>query len=317
MKSSSELFPVSLLKAEAFGELSEDVYLVKHNRDHDKSVEVAVSHLMLTERKATLGSIVLVHGSFTNRGFWISRKGEGLAKHLLEQGFDVWLMEHRGHGNSPRNQEYFHNTVERYVLHDLAAVNEFVQEKSGDVPFWLGHSLGGVMIASAIASGVLTAENCRGQILLGTQVQERPKYLFIPFVGTLLKFKVKRKGELSGRELKIGPENEPAGVIVEYLQRYRWFKGWRFYSTAQRLQPAWNTGTAVPLLAIAGMADKTDSAKACKKFAEQYGGPTSLLMLGKAHGFERNYGHVDMVVSKGAAQEVWPRISAWLKNISQ
>lgn len=312
MKSSSELFPVSLLRAETLGELSEDVYLVKHNRDEDTSVEVAVSHLMLEGATPTQGSIVLVHGSFTNRGFWISGKGEGLAKHLLEQGFDVWLMEHRGHGNSPRNQDYFHNTVERYVLHDMSAVNEFVHEKSGSLPFWLGHSLGGVMIASAVASEVFTPKNCRGQILLGTQVLEKPKYLRIPLVGWLLKLKVKRKGELIGRELKIGPENEPAGVIIEFVNRYKLFGGWRFISTSQRLQHVWNKGSDLPLLALAGVADTTDSLGACKKFAKQYGGETTLLRLGKEFGFERDYGHIDMVVSKSAAKEIWPRISAWL-----
>src|SRR5690554_7862638 len=90
----------------------------------------------------------MVHGSFSNRGFWITRKGIGLARYLLDQGYDVWLMEHRGHGITPRNKDYFNNTVERYVLHDVPAVNEFVQEKSGQKPFWIGHSLGGVMIRS-------------------------------------------------------------------------------------------------------------------------------------------------------------------------
>lgn len=316
MKSSSELYPVSLLRADTLGELSEDVYLIKHNLDEDKSVEVAVSHLMRSGHTPTLGSLVLVHGSFSNRGFWLSQKGEGLARYLLEQGFDVWLMEHRGHGNSPRNHDYFNNTVERYVLHDMSAVNDFVQEKTGSSPFWIGHSLGGVMIASAVAGEVLTSENCRGQVLLGTQVVERPRYLRIPLMGSYMKLKMKRKGELIGRDLDIGPENEPAGVIVEFINRYKLFGGWRFMSTSQRLQPAWSAGFSLPLLAIAGSADTTDSPKACKKFAEQYGGPKEILMLGKQQGFARDYGHVDMIVSKDAAKEVWPRIADWLKTHS-
>ena len=34
--------------------------------------------------------------------------------------------------------------------------------------------------------------------------------------------------------------------------------------------------------------------------------------LGKADGFSQDYGHVDMLVSKGAQKEVWPLLAAWL-----
>lgn len=312
MKSSSELYPVTLLKAECIGQLSEDVYLIKHNLDTDKSVEIAVSHLANPNQPATRGPVVLVHGSFSNRGFWISNKGEGLAKHLVEQGFDVWLMEHRGHGNSPRNHDYSNNTLERYVLHDLKAVNDFVQEKSAQKPIWLGHSMGGIMIASAVAAGVLHAENCQAFITMGSQVIERPNSIRFPLAGQLLVLRSKRMGEIDGPKYQLGPENEPAGVIVEFVKRHSLFGGWAFISTKQRLMPAWRKANPLPMLAIAAVADSTDSAASCEKFAKLYGGTKEVWLLGKEQGYARDYGHVDMVVSKDAAKEVWPRISAWL-----
>ena len=314
MKSSSELFPVSLFRAEMLGEeLSEDVYLVKHNTDTDRSVQVAVSHLTLRHRSAYRGPVILLHGSFSNRGFWLSDKGEGLARHLLDQGFDVWVMEQRGHGLSPRNQDYLRNTLERYVLHDMPAVNAFVQEKTGHKPAWVGHSLGGVIIASAVAGGQLSAGNCAGIALLGTQALRRPWYLWLPLVGPVLRLLVWNKGELDGRSLNIGPENEPAGLINEYLARHSWFGRWQLKSTRQRLLPAWKQPHALPLLAVIAAADESDPARACRRFADYYGGTDKeQILLGKVAGFSRDYGHVDMVVSKDAAQEVWPRISDWL-----
>lgn len=313
MKSSSALFPVSLLRADILGELSEDVYLVKHNRDKDKSVEVAVSHLSLKNRTPSNGPLVLVHGSFTNRGFWLSRKGEGMARYLLEQGFDLWLMEHRGHGNSPRNDDYRHNTVERYALFDLPAVNEFVQEKSGQIPAWVGHSLGGVMIAAALAAGALHPNNCRAMVLFGTQVIKRPAYLWVPFMRLRMKLKAARQDELYGRALRIGPENEPFGIIKEFVDRYKLFGGWRFAQSKINLLPLWQKDLGVPLLNVAGVADTTDPVNGCQRFGELYGGGNKEnLLLGKVQGFSRDYGHIDMVVSKDAACEVWPRISAWL-----
>lgn len=315
MKSSSELFPVSLLRAEALGDLSEDVYLVKHNRDPDRSVQVAVSHLGLAGVTPTAGPVVLVHGSFTNRGFWLSDKGEGMARYLLEQGFDVWLLEQRGHGLSPRNQDYINNTLERYVLHDVPAVNEFVAEKSGRQPFWIGHSLGGVIIASAVAAGLLNDSNCRGLALLGTQALRRPAYLWLPLVGLVMRGLVRRRGELDGRRMGIGPENEPAGLINEYLARHSWFGSWQLKSTRQKLLPGWKGPQTLPLLAVVAAADTSDPASYCKRFAQMYGGEQKdILLLGKAGGFSRSYGHVDMVVSKDAAAEVWPRLSDWLQQ---
>ncbi|MDF1763329.1 MAG: hypothetical protein P1U57_07970, partial [Oleibacter sp.] len=74
MKSSSRLFPVTLLRADMMGPLAEDTYLIRHGRDSDPSVQIAVSRLMLSDEKPDVRGfpIVLVHGSFCNRGFWIS-----------------------------------------------------------------------------------------------------------------------------------------------------------------------------------------------------------------------------------------------------
>ena len=325
MKSRSALFPVSLLRAENWGDLNEDVYLLKHNRCADHSAEVALSRFSSTcGSSRTRPPVVLVHGSFSNRGFWLSAKGIGLAKHLLDEGFDVWLYDQRGHGLSPRNQAYHKNTLEQYVLADVSAISEFVQEQTGQKVSWLGHSLGGVIIASAVAANVLNDRNCRSLVLLGSQAVRRPWYLWLPLCGLFLRLIVSVKGELDGRQLKIGPENEPAGLVNEYLKRHDWFGRWQLMSTRQKLLPAWKKAT-LPLLSVAASADTSDPAKYCRRFFDMYGAESvsdsvangvdkEYILLGKDQGFDKDYGHVDMVVSKEAVIEVWPKISRWLKK---
>ena len=39
-------------------------------------------------------------------------------------------------------------------------------------------------------------------------------------------------------------------------------------------------------------------------------------MLSKEEGLSKDYGHVDMIVSKEAAEEVWPSIAEWFNNIT-
>jgi pimeloyl-ACP methyl ester carboxylesterase len=219
MKSSSQFFPVSLFKADVIGDLTDDVYLVKHGRDADPSVKIALSHIGIYGQSSKgKQPIILVHGSFTNRGFWLSSQGIGLARYLGDSNTDIWIMEMRGHGLSPRNNAYRENTLEQYALSDVPAINEFVIEKTGLKPVWMGHSMGGVLISTAIAAGTLPEMQVAGMVLLGSQVVRRRWFLKIPFVTSMGSLYFSFKAEMDGRKLNIGPENEPAGIAKDYLR---------------------------------------------------------------------------------------------------
>lgn len=315
MKSSSNLFPVSLQQACLWDDLSEDIYLIKHNDSEDKSVEIALSRLGRADVKVKYGfPIILLHGSFSNKGFWLSSKGKGFARHLVECGFDVWMMELRGHGHSPINDKYLKNTVEDYVKQDLPAVQAFVEENTGQIPIWLGHSLGGVCIAGAVAAKTLP--NMPTAIsILGVQVTRPIWYLQIPFVSFALKSYASYCRVLAGKKLGIGPESEPKSIVNEYLSRHSLFGKWQFKKPQKDLMPGWRQ-PGCPLLGISGAADTRDPFKYCEELYNQYGGEKTLLRLGKSQGLSKNYGHVDMIVSKQAQQEVWPKISDWLLEVS-
>ncbi len=316
MKSSSTKFPVSLLKADVIGDLTDDVYLLKHGRDNDPTVQVALSHVgIYGQTNKGKQPVVLVHGSFTNRGFWLSSQGIGLARHLVESGFDVWLMEMRGHGLSPRNQAYKDNSLEHYATTDVPAINEFVIEKTGLKPIWLGHSMGGVLISTAIAAGSLPEIQVAGIALLGTQIVRRRWYLQIPLVTSLGKIWFSFNSEMDGRKLKIGPENEPAGIAKEYLRWLGLLGRWRLKQNKTPLLAKWQ-GLDIPVLAMVGKNDQSDPAKYCQRFFDLCGSANKeFKLLAKEQGFSRDFGHVDMVVSKEAAEEVWPELSCWLGNI--
>lgn len=158
MQSSSELFPVSLMSAELRGDLSEDVYLLKPNNSPDSSVELALTRLGRAGAEGERGMpVVLLHGSFSNRRFWYSPKGIGLGPYLARAGFDVWIAEMRGHGLSPRNENYRDNHVAQYVRYDLPAIADFIIEQTGQAVHWIGHSLGGVILAAALGAVISTS----------------------------------------------------------------------------------------------------------------------------------------------------------------
>ncbi|WP_201217045.1 alpha/beta fold hydrolase [Pseudomonas sp. S32] len=312
MQSSSTLFPVALLSAERRGDLSEDVYRIKAGNGPDPTVELAVTRLGLADQRVVQGiPIILLHGSFSNRRFWYSPKGLGLGAYLARAGFDVWIPEMRGHGLSPRNRDWSHNCVAAYARDDLPAIAAFVREQAGQVPYWVGHSLGGTTLAAALGGGFLSEGQVAGVALFGTQVSRRYWPLKLPPVVWGAKMLLRRWGQLSGPRFKRGPEDEPIGLAFESLRWHGLFG--RFGDKHQD----WWAGLAqvkVPLLAVAGAADAQDPVWACRQLFAQWGDARKqFICLGPEEGFEA-FGHVDMLVSKAAQAQVWPLVARWLRE---
>lgn len=353
MKSSSELFPVTLARAEFLDRFADDVYLIKHNLDADRSVQIAVTHLApaaLVDRPKAgeRQPLVLVHGAFQNRYQWLGSQADGLACWLVDQGFDVWLMEMRGHGFSPRNADYQNNTAETCARFDIPAVAAFVQEQTGRKPVWGGHSLGGVAVATAVAAGFLNDDNCCGLVLAATQVLKRPWYLWLPLGGVSLRAMMRLRKELDGPGSGMGPENEPVGVVNEYLRRQGLLGKWRLQHDRTLLLPGWRSAR-MPLLMISGSADELAPAPSCQKFFNLYGNlvadadvkvdsdsdpadspladadpvasgcqrpDNQHRILGIAHGCSHDFRSDELLLGRGAEVEVWPGVLSWLQRLN-
>ena len=313
MQSSSELFPVALISAELRGDLSEDVYRLKPNNSPDASVELALTRLGRASEEGARGiPVVLLHGSFSNRRFWYSPRGVGFGAYLARAGFDVWIAEMRGHGLSPRNEHYRNNSVAQYVRYDLPAIAEFVYEQTGQTAHWLGHSLGGVILAAALGGRYLDGKRLRSVALFGSQVSRQYWPLKIPPVEWGARLALRAFPYLSGRRLKRGPEDEPIGIAREVM---RWLG---LFGRFGDRDGDWWAGLAevrLPVLAVSAVGDQQDPAWACRKLLQQFSdAPAAYLLLGRNTGFSSDFGHVEMLVSKEAQVEVWPQIEYWLRH---
>lgn len=314
MQSSSDLFPVALISAELRGDITEDVYRLKPGNSPDSSVELVLTRLGLPGHEGQRGvPVVLLHGSFSNRRFWYSPKCLGLGPHLARAGFDVWIAEMRGHGLSPRNQDYRRNRVADYARYDLPAIAAFVREQAGQAPHWIGHSLGGITLAAGLGGHYLGEADAASVALFGSQISRVYWPLKVPPVEWGGRFLLKRLAVLSGPGLKRGPEDEPIGIGLESL---RWHGLFGRFGDAER---DWWKGLAevrVPVLAVGAAGDQQDPAWACSKLLEQFGSETrQFLCLSRENGFADDYGHIEMLVSKHAQQEVWPLVEHWLERL--
>lgn len=205
------------MSAEVYGEFAEDVYLVKPNNSPDKSVELAVTHFTAAGESVRADAIpvVLVHGLYQNKRLWASERVT-LARSMVGAGFDVWLLEFRGHGQSPMNRRYSSNTMTDYARYDLPAVNMFVAEKTGKPVNWLGHGTGGGALLLSLALGAFEKQNL-GRILGMGVPFYAANWSRFPGVASLLMARRLREDQ------DVGPEPEPMSLLSSLVKENHWF----------------------------------------------------------------------------------------------
>lgn len=312
MQSSSKLFPVALVSAELRGDLTEDVYLLKPGNSPDGSVALALTRLGHAAAARRGEPLVLLHGAFANRRCWYTARGHGLGAWLARAGFDVWLAEMRGHGLSPRNRLYRHNRVADYARFDLPAIAAFVDEQCVQPAHWLGHSLGGLSIAAALAGEHLEAVRVRSLVLLGCQIRHLHWSLKLPPLNWGARLWLRGREQVGGGWLSLEPEDEPSGVACDAL---RWYGLLGRFAAGGEDWAAALGAVDVPVLALAGAGDHTDPARACRELLECFGSAQrAFLSLGRSQGFAEDYGHAGMLSSRHAPREVWPLLEHWLRH---
>ena len=108
----------------------------------------------LAALRLVMQHVVLVHGFAQNRYTWHSTR-RSFSAWLATEGFDVWNLELRGHGESKGR-----GAPERFV--DYVDDAAHVAEELGEPAFWVGHSLGG-----AVVYGAATRVPMRGVVGIG------------------------------------------------------------------------------------------------------------------------------------------------------
>lgn len=222
MLSSSQLFPVSLMRADFAGPLAEDVYQLNPGISPDISVRVAVTRVTDPAWEGPRRPVILLHSEFHNRRQWLSPEGRGFAARLAGEGFDVWLPEMRGHGLSPVNTHWSSNTLSSMALEDWPALHAFVTEQSGLAPVWLGVGVGGLSLSYSFIQ-VPEIGDAAGLVLV-----DCPTGHWFPGLSELSlkqRWLARRRGYVDGPALNWGMEREPWALFAELREWHRRRKG--------------------------------------------------------------------------------------------
>lgn len=278
----------------------------------DDGVELALYRARAEGPTRRNTPILLVHGTFSNRHFFLGSGDRGLARYLAARGYDAWVGELRGRGRSGEAGRVHQWRFEDWIRRDAPALLRGVCEATGRERLaWIGHSAGGVI---AVAYAGLAAElsgAIAGIVTAGAPAPTRPGMWHVPLAA--LGYGLTRLlGRFPARALRIGPEDEQPGIMGQWMAwniRGRWIgdDGTDYLASARRV--------TVPVLALAGAGDFIAPPSACRALLNAMGGNDHrLIVCGRAQGFDENFSHDRVIVSTPARQQVWPRIADWIEE---
>lgn len=288
-------------ETQVLGDVSTEI----HRLRTADGADITVTRIPGRSVQNTCRPVILLHGTYSKRNFWISPRGIGLGPFLSGKGFDVWIPELRGHGLSPKGNHFPRITAEDQIRYDIPSIQAYVYKKTGHKTTWICHSFGGVYVLAALSRNWLGQDKIRGLLTFGSQISRGERFLKIPPLAWGCKWILRRIGYLPAPRLGLGPEIEPAEAMIEVI-------GWKALGGrwASRDGTSYWEGLSritLPVFCFAAAADKNDPPEGCKILFDHLGSAEkTFILLGKKNGFRKDYDHIGMIVSKEAQDEVWP-----------
>lgn len=241
--------------------------------------------------------VLLVPGTFSNWTFWFGTRGVGLARTLGDAGFYACALDPRGHGLSDRPTPGDHWDIDHWARFDVPAALAALRSPAHVI----AHSAGGAVVLAALSALPELHEHVHKVVVIGTPLPWLQPWR--GFGAGLIRGLSRLLGRFPARLLRIGPEDELAGVMMQWMTwnlEGHWIgnDGVDYTAGLDRL--------SMPFLVIAGTKDHFYAPPKAVR------GLFDLIGSDEKEFVEFSAGHVGIVVSRQARQEVWPRILDFL-----
>lgn len=287
--------------------------------------------------------VLLCGGLAANRFSYDLGGDKSFARHLADEGFDVWVMELRVHGRSrwkwPLRWGW---DLDEHATEDVPAAIEAVRSATGaDSVQLVGHSMGGILLyvhlslgGGGVRSGVAIGSSLdysssmswfhhvKGLAWLRHLLPAAP----IGFVSTVTApFAARGRSKLDEFNVWYSNIHPPD---------YRRLTAVTFHSVSTRvlaqLATAFDPGglcswdrsvryidglrtVKTPVLIVGGTVDRQCPPEAARRTLDALGcEDKELALFGRAHGQADEYAHFDLLMGKRAREEVYPVITRWL-----
>lgn len=268
--------------------------------------------------------IFLVHGSIENGKVFYSDSGKGLAPWLAAKGYDVFVADLRGRGESkPRVDASAKWGLREILKEDFPAMLQEIVRLKGELPqHWMGHSWGGVLQLAYLARwqtpaplASLTFFGSKRRI--GTWSPKKMMMVDGAW-GSMGAMLTRTYGYLPAKKWKLGSDDESA---LSYRETQRWVveKQWLDPRDGFDYAAALKTQALPPALYMTGAGDKViGNPIDVHRLMLETGidQPNQLMVVGKNSGFQHDYGHINLLTHPEAPTDVFPKIENWLRQHS-
>lgn len=265
--------------------------------------------------------IFMLHGSIENGFIFYSEKGKGLACFLAEHGFDVYVADLRGRGRS-RPAIDATSSFGQYeaITRDIPLFLEKIQSLNAQKIHLIGHSWGGVLLASFLARYPKWLDKVLSKTCFGTkrvvQAKTFEAYFKLGLVWRYLApLLVKHYGYLDAKKLRLGSDNETKQSLSESLawvnpgQWHDQYDGFDYYNAAQNIiwPPTWHF-TGIKDHALGHQQD-------VQMFIDECGNKTAKFsVLSKQSGNLVDYDHINILTHPKTVEDHFPQLASWLKQ---
>ncbi len=265
----------------------------------------------------------MLHGAIEDGRIFYSASGKGLAPYLALKGYDVYVGDLRGRGQSePRIDRHARYGQTEQITEDVPTLLNFIRSQRGDVKqHWIAHSWGGVLLASYWARFAEYHDRVHSMVFVASKRQIHVKSFRKTLVmdilwGPIARLLVRTFGYLPMNLLQTSADNEsdkshraiqtwvdPKQPWVDLDDGFDYGKAIR----STRLPPTFH---------VVGVADAfLGHPSDVKRFLEETGAQHfSYKVLSRDAGHQKDYGHVDIMTHSGSADDHFPLILEWMKT---
>lgn len=289
--------------------------------------------------------ILLVHGFGANSHCMDVTTDHGIASQLSDMGKQAWLLDLRGSGlsDTPDTPWVFGDYVEK----DLPAAVQYIHDKAGQKPAYLGHSMGGMIYYAFAASCPKLSSELSSSVLLGSTVDWPVKW-WDDNLRNMLKYipdgiPVKYAGQImaaGSKAMKYLPDgiipgdlnteriddkhlnevhatlaNTSSHLGVQFLQWLARYNAGDNKMLSKQTQKIDNSVNLPPTLMINGTNDTLAPPKRAKIGLEKLQNqPVDYLEAGEENGFTHNYNHFDLVIGQHIHNDLTPHMQDWFNE---
>ncbi len=271
----------------------------------------------------TLPPVLMVHGMMSNGRIFYSESGKGLAPWLARQGFDVFVADLRGKGQStPRISRHARHGQTEMIRDDVPALHAAIRGLTGGQPVhWVSHSWGGVVLNSALLRQPALIPQVASLVHFAAkrsvQVRNLNKAIEIDLMWNVVLRGVTRSvGYLPARQLNFGADNE-TDKTHRQIKRWAKVRPWVDSDDGFDYGAAARQTTLPPALYLSARNDPCRGHPLdVKRFRDESGPHRSCVhLLARRTGHWHDYDHVTLLTHPDAERDHFPLVRRWLLGL--